>query len=79
MLVLSRKVGEQICIGDDIVLTVLEVQGQRIKLGISAPRSCRVLRGELAPSGEKLSAQPAHQGALWLKSTSDSLNFATTH
>jgi len=47
MLVLSRKIGEQIIIGDGVTVTVLEIQGQRIKLGIEAPRDCRVLRGEL--------------------------------
>ncbi len=47
MLVLSRKLGEQILIGEGVTLTVLEIQGQRIKIGIDAPRECLVLRGEL--------------------------------
>ncbi len=47
MLVLSRKIGEQIHIGSGIVVTVLEIQGQRVKIGIDAPRNCRILRGEL--------------------------------
>ena len=47
MLVLSRKKGEQINIGDGITITVVEVQGQRIKLGIQAPDSYRILRAEL--------------------------------
>ncbi len=48
MLVLSRKAGEQIHIGEDIVVTVLEVQGQRIRLGIDAPTDVPVRRAELS-------------------------------
>lgn len=47
MLVLSRKVGESITIGDDITITVLEVRGTRVVLGIDAPREQRVMRTEL--------------------------------
>ena len=47
MLVLSRKVGEQIVIDGNIVLTVVEVSGNRIRLGITAPRDKAVVRGEL--------------------------------
>ncbi len=49
MLVLTRKLGEKIHIGPDIVLTVLEVQGKRVRLGIAAPDDVRVLRAELCP------------------------------
>ncbi|MGN6088798.1 MAG: carbon storage regulator CsrA [Actinomycetes bacterium] len=47
MLVLSRKVGESIVIGDDITVTVLEVRGDVVRLGINAPRSVTVHREEL--------------------------------
>jgi carbon storage regulator len=47
MLVLSRKVGERIKIAADIVVVVTAIQGDRIKIGIEAPKSVRVLRGEL--------------------------------
>ena len=47
MLVLSRKVGERIRIAGDIVVVVTAIQGDRIKIGIEAPKSVRVLRGEL--------------------------------
>ena len=50
MLVLSRKVGERIVIGDDVVLTVVEVSGNRVRLGIEAPRSKQVLRVEIIES-----------------------------
>jgi len=47
MLVLTRKVSEQIKIGDDIVITVVRVKGQAVRIGIDAPRGIRVLRAEL--------------------------------
>lgn len=47
MLVLSRKQGESIIIGNDIVVTVLEVRPDHIRLGIDAPRSVSVHREEV--------------------------------
>ncbi len=47
MLVLTRKIQEQIRIGNDIVITVLEFRGNSIRLGIEAPRDVRVMREEL--------------------------------
>ena len=47
MLVLSRKVGEKIIIGDGIVVTVLELKGKGVRLGIQAEATVPVWRGEL--------------------------------
>jgi len=47
MLVLSRKTGERIHIGDDIFVEVRRVAGNRVTLAIKAPREVRILRGEL--------------------------------
>ncbi len=47
MLVLSRKEGEQLLIGDNIVLTVNRISGNRVAIGIEAPREVRIVRGEL--------------------------------
>ncbi len=47
MLVLSRKMDEQIVIGDGICITVLQVKGDRVKLGIHAADDVRIMRGEL--------------------------------
>jgi carbon storage regulator len=47
MLVLSRKPGERIYIGDHIVLTVVGIQGNRVRLGIDAPTSVEIQREEL--------------------------------
>ena len=48
MLVLSRKPGEQIVLGDGVTLTVVEVRGDRVRLAIDAPDQVRILRAELA-------------------------------
>ena len=47
MLVLSRKPGTEIMIGDDVVITILDIQGDRVRVGISAPRNIPVHRGEI--------------------------------
>ena len=47
MLVLSRKPGEKLCIGKNITVTVLEVHGNRVRLGIEAPKDVSITRGEL--------------------------------
>ncbi len=47
MLVLSRKEGEQLVIGDNIVLTVNRISGNRVAIGIEAPREVRIVRAEL--------------------------------
>lgn len=47
MLVLSRREGESVIIGNDIVITVLEVRGGQIRLGVDAPRSLQVHREEV--------------------------------
>ena len=60
MLVLSRKEGERLVIGDNVVITVNRISGNRITLGIEAPRDVRIVRGELEPKNvDNESAQPS--------------------
>jgi len=47
MLVLSRRVNEVVCIGDDIRVMVVEVRGDKVRLGIAAPRTVLVDREEV--------------------------------
>jgi len=47
MLVLSRKINEVITIGNDITITVTEIRGDKVRLGIQAPKNVEVWRGEL--------------------------------
>ena len=49
MLVLSRKLGERIVIGDRIVVTVVKLDNGQVRLGIEAPREIAVFREEIAP------------------------------
>ncbi len=47
MLVLTRKPGQQIMIGDSIVINLVEVQGDNVRLAIEAPREVKIYRGEI--------------------------------
>ncbi len=47
MLVLSRRIGESVVIGDNVTITVLDVRGDVVRIGIEAPRSVAVNRAEL--------------------------------
>jgi carbon storage regulator len=47
MLVLTRRAGESVMVGDEVVVTVLEIRGEVIRLGIQAPRSVQVHREEV--------------------------------
>jgi carbon storage regulator len=52
MLVLSRKAQQKIRIGDDVVITVVEIRPGQIRLGIDAPKEVPVMREELLPVRE---------------------------
>lgn len=52
MLVLSRKPGEKVVIGGNITITVVDVNGGRVKIGIEAPAEVAILRGELMTGRE---------------------------
>ncbi len=56
MLVLSRKLGESIMIGDNIKITVLATTGNRVRLGIAAPRDVNIVRKELLEKAASLFA-----------------------
>lgn len=61
MLVLSRKPGEKLQIGQDVTITVLEVRGQVLRIGIEAPGNVRILRGELKCWTEPAKAVTQHE------------------
>lgn len=56
MLVLSRKIGEKIVIGDGIEVTVVEIKGRQVRLGIEAPAKVPVWRGELVADSKPVVA-----------------------
>ncbi|MFT4046768.1 MAG: carbon storage regulator CsrA [Solimonas sp.] len=47
MLILTRRVGETVVIGDDIIVTVLGVKGNQVRIGVKAPRNVAVHREEI--------------------------------
>jgi carbon storage regulator len=64
MLVLSRKQSQRIKLGDSIVITVVRVAGDKVRLGIDAPRDMLVLRDELEPHGAADGGVEVVSGAL---------------
>ena len=68
MLILSRKLNEKIIIGDDVEVSVLEIKGDHVKIGILAPKSIKVYRHEVyeAIQSENVAAAqtPASLGGL---------------
>lgn len=69
MLVLTRSEGESVMIGSDIVVTVLEVRGDVVRIGVEAPRSVRVHREEVYRALEEANREaagidPAAEGEL---------------
>jgi carbon storage regulator len=69
MLVLSRRIGEKLVIGDEITVTVNRVAGNRVSLGIEAPPHVRVVRSELRqalldiqPSDDRAGVSDSHSG-----------------
>ena len=53
MLVLSRKVGERILVGDQVTITVVRITGGGVRIGIEAPKELSVIREELKDSNRK--------------------------
>jgi carbon storage regulator CsrA len=47
MLILTRKIGETVCIGEDVTVTVLGVKGNQVRLGVNAPKTTIVHREEV--------------------------------
>lgn len=59
MLVVMRKSGQSLLIGDNIEIQIIDVQPNGVKIGISAPRDIRVLRKELLKEAEKANRESA--------------------
>lgn len=59
MLVLSRRVGERLIIGNDIVVTIIDVRSDGVRVGIDAPREVRVTRAEIFEAVEQHNVEAA--------------------
>lgn len=73
MLVLSRRVGESVAIGDDVIVTVLDVRGDVVRVGIDAPRSVPVHRAELLEQLQSSNQQAASPSDESVRSLSEAL------
>ncbi len=67
MLVLSRKINESILIHEDIKIKILEVKGEKVKLGIIAPKNLTILRDELYHKVSHQNKKAAHINQQGLK------------
>ena len=61
MLVLTRRIGEQIVIDGDVLITIVAVQGNKTRIGITAPRAVRVDRQEISDRRHESSEKPWRQ------------------
>ena len=67
MLILTRKSGESITIGDDVKVTVVEIKGKQVRVGIEAPRSYIIHREEVYISIQEENRRAAKESPLSLK------------
>lgn len=63
MLVLTRKPGERVLIGDDIVVTILDARGDGVRIGIDAPRGIRIQRDEVVKAVSDANQEAREQAA----------------
>jgi carbon storage regulator len=61
MLILTRRVGESLIIGDDVTITVLGVKGNQVRIGVNAPRDVAVHREEILNRIEEAAAGDAEE------------------
>jgi carbon storage regulator len=59
MLILSRRESERVHLGDDIVLTIVRVNGDKVRIGVEAPPHIKILRTELEVSAQDI--HPVHE------------------
>lgn len=71
MLILTRKLGESITIGDDIKIQVLEIKGKQVRLGIQAPKKYPIHREEIYQRIQEENKLAAQQSPLSLKNISE--------
>lgn len=73
MLVLTRHPGESVMVGDDVVITVLEVRGDVVRVGIEAPRSIRVHREEVYRELQRANREAASPSDIAVRALSRAL------
>jgi carbon storage regulator len=71
MLVLTRKVNQSISLGDNVRVTVLSVDGDRVSVGVDAPREVRIFRSELLDDTRKHNRESLNSALSALKELKD--------
>jgi carbon storage regulator len=74
MLILTRKLGERIAVGDSITITFLEIKGKQVKVGIEAPRNISIHRQEIY---EKIRSENLESSAVYTDDLSKAVNLLT--
>lgn len=69
MLILTRRIGETLMVGDDVTVTVLGVKGNQVRIGINAPKDVSVHREEIY---QRIQQEKQHGGAVPVRSYPDS-------
>ncbi len=73
MLVLTRKLGEGITIGDDVTITIVEMKGGNVRIGINAPKNMKIYRQEVYDRIVEENREAAHWNMIDLDVISDNL------
>jgi carbon storage regulator len=71
MLILTRRVGETVVIGDDVTVTVLGVKGNQVRLGVNAPKEIAVHRQEIFERIQKEKEEAAAQAPVKIAAAAD--------
>lgn len=74
MLILARKTDEKIVISDDIVITIVEAEKDRVKIGIDAPKNVKVFRKELLDAVKETNEESLETSMDLFKELSDSID-----
>jgi carbon storage regulator len=78
VLVLTRKLNETIQLGDDISITVVSIDSDRVKIGIDAPRSLKIFRKELLTETAGINKEAAEAAAISFKGSLEGIKDALT-
>lgn len=78
MLVLTRRAGESLMVGDDVVVTVLDVRGDVVRIGIKAPRSIQVHREEVYRELQRANREAASPSDLAVQALATMLDTDST-
>jgi carbon storage regulator len=70
MLILTRKLGEVIAVGDDIKIVILDIKGRQVSIGVEAPRQTKIYREELYQTILEQNRKSAHSNSVEIEDLS---------